>query len=88
MKTEAVRNHYTGPFLACIDHGGPWLHELREYLLHNARAAFSYLEDLNLPITAVPLEGTYRFSVTNGMRDSAITGLKDIGLRIEYSNMK
>lgn len=35
-----------------------------------------------------PMEGTYRFSVTNGMRDSAIAGLKDIGLRIEYSNLK
>jgi gliding motility-associated lipoprotein GldH len=35
-----------------------------------------------------PMEGSYRFSFTNGMRDSAITGLKDIGLRIEYSNMK
>lgn len=34
-----------------------------------------------------PMEGTYRFSVTNGMRDSAIEGLKDIGLRIEYSKM-
>ena len=35
-----------------------------------------------------PMEGTYRFSLSNGMRDSAITGLRDIGLRIEYSNMK
>ena len=35
-----------------------------------------------------PMEGHYRFSVSNGMRDSAICGLKDIGLRIEYSNMK
>ena len=35
-----------------------------------------------------PMEGVYHFAVTNGMRDSAITGLKDIGLRIEYSNMK
>ena len=35
-----------------------------------------------------PMEGYYRFSVTNGMRDSAVCGLKDIGLRIEYSNMK
>ncbi|MBQ8704198.1 MAG: gliding motility lipoprotein GldH [Bacteroidales bacterium] len=34
-----------------------------------------------------PMEGTYRFAVSNGMRDSAISGLKDIGLRIEYSNM-
>ena len=33
-----------------------------------------------------PMAGTYRFSVTNGMRDSAIAGLKDIGLRIEYRN--
>ncbi|MBP5528145.1 MAG: gliding motility lipoprotein GldH [Bacteroidales bacterium] len=32
-----------------------------------------------------PMTGTYRFSVSNGMRDSAITGLKNIGLRIEYS---
>ena len=34
-----------------------------------------------------PMEGHYRFSVSNGMRDSAIVGLKDVGLRIEYSNM-
>lgn len=32
-----------------------------------------------------PMVGSYRFSVTNGMRDSAIAGIKDIGLRIEYS---
>ena len=32
-----------------------------------------------------PMAGSYRFSVTNGMRDSAIAGIKDIGLRIEYS---
>lgn len=35
-----------------------------------------------------PMVGHYRFTITNGMRDSAITGLKDIGFRIEYSNMK
>lgn len=35
-----------------------------------------------------PMEGTYCFSMAHGMRDSAITGLKDVGLRIEYSNMK
>ena len=35
-----------------------------------------------------PMTGTYCFSVTNGMRDSAIAGLKDVGFRIEYSNMK
>ena len=32
-----------------------------------------------------PMAGSYRFSVTNGMRDSASAGIKDIGLRIEYS---
>lgn len=32
-----------------------------------------------------PMEGLYRFEVVNGMRDSAISGLKDISLRIEYS---
>lgn len=32
-----------------------------------------------------PMQGLYRFEVTNGMRDSAITGLKDISLRIEYA---
>lgn len=31
-----------------------------------------------------PLGGHYHFAVANGMRDSAIAGLKDIGLRIEY----
>lgn len=35
-----------------------------------------------------PMVGDYRFDISNGMRDSAIAGLKDIGLRIEYSNLK
>lgn len=34
-----------------------------------------------------PMPGTYRFSVANGMRDSAIAGIHDVGLRIEYSKM-
>ena len=34
-----------------------------------------------------PLQGNYHFAITNGMRDSAITGLSHIGLRIEYSQM-
>lgn len=34
-----------------------------------------------------PMPGNYRFAITNGMRDSAITDLEHIGLRIEYSNM-
>ena len=32
-----------------------------------------------------PHEGCYRFSVGNGMRDSAIAGIASIGFRIEYS---
>ena len=32
-----------------------------------------------------PMMGHYRFAVANGMRDSAISGIKDIGLRVEYS---
>ena len=32
-----------------------------------------------------PMQGDYRFTFTNGMRDSAIAGLKDIGFRIEYA---
>ena len=35
-----------------------------------------------------PMEGTYRFAITNGMRDSAISGLHDIGLRLEYVKTK
>lgn len=35
-----------------------------------------------------PMKGTYHFEVANGMRDSAIAGLKDIGLRIEYCKTK
>lgn len=31
-----------------------------------------------------PMPGTYRFAVANGMRDSAITDIRSIGLRIEY----
>ena len=29
MKREARRNNYTGDFLACIDHGGPWLKDIQ-----------------------------------------------------------
>ena len=32
-----------------------------------------------------PMKGRYHFAITNGMRDSAISGIKDIGLRVEYS---
>ena len=32
-----------------------------------------------------PMAGHYTFAITNGMRDSAIDGIKDISLRIEYS---
>lgn len=35
-----------------------------------------------------PMKGNYRFEVGNGMRDSAISGLKDISLRIEYRTTK
>jgi gliding motility-associated lipoprotein GldH len=42
--------------------------DTRYYLRRNAR---------------FPMQGTYRFAITNGMRDSAITGLKHIGLRLE-----
>ena len=29
MNAEARRNHYTGIYLACIDHGGPWLKDIQ-----------------------------------------------------------
>ncbi len=35
-----------------------------------------------------PFPGRYHFAITNGMRDSAIAGLHDIGLLIEYSQPK
>ncbi|MBR1799363.1 MAG: gliding motility lipoprotein GldH [Bacteroidales bacterium] len=35
--------------------------------------------------TRFPMQGTYTFAITNGMRDSAICGLKNVGLRIERS---
>ena len=35
-----------------------------------------------------PMAGIYHFAITNGMRDSAICGLKNIGFRVEYSNTK
>ncbi len=35
-----------------------------------------------------PMTGHYRFEVANGMRDSAVSGLKDISLRIEYRTTK
>ena len=35
-----------------------------------------------------PMSGQYSFAVSNGMRDSAIDGIKDIALRIEYTKTK
>lgn len=35
-----------------------------------------------------PMSGTYHFAITNGMRDSAVVGLHDIGFRVEYSKTK
>ena len=32
--------------------------------------------------------GMYLFGISNGMRDSAIAGIKDIGMRMEYSKSK
>ncbi len=34
-----------------------------------------------------PMTGTYTFAIANGMRDSAIAGIRDISLRIERSKM-
>lgn len=33
--------------------------------------------------TRFPMTGTYRFEVTHGMRDTQISGIKDVGLRLE-----
>ena len=38
--------------------------------------------------TRFPMSGNYRFAITNGMRDSAISGIRHIGLRAEYCNTK
>lgn len=35
-----------------------------------------------------PMEGNYHFAITNGLRDSAIAGIKDISLRVEFANLK
>lgn len=35
--------------------------------------------------TRFPMAGTYRFKITHGMRDKSISGLKDVGLRMEYA---
>ena len=35
-----------------------------------------------------PMPGTYRFSISNGMRDSAITDIRSIGFRIEHCKTK
>ena len=35
-----------------------------------------------------PMAGHYTFTIANGMRDSAIAGLKDISMRIEYRTTK
>lgn len=29
LDVEARRNHYTGDYIACIDHGGPWLKDIQ-----------------------------------------------------------
>ena len=44
---------------AAYNHGEAWLDQLREYLWHNARTVYCFLEDELPGITALPLEGTY-----------------------------
>jgi len=44
---------------AAYSEGGPWLDALREYLLHNARTVYCFLEDEIPGLYALPLEGTY-----------------------------
>ena len=39
--------------------GGPWLDALREYLWHNARTVYCFLEDELPAVNVLPLEGTY-----------------------------
>ena len=45
--------------ISAYNEGGEWLDQLREYLFHNARAVFCFLEDAIPEIVAPPLEGTY-----------------------------
>ncbi|MBR4735046.1 MAG: pyridoxal phosphate-dependent aminotransferase [Bacteroidales bacterium] len=44
---------------AAYGEGGPWLDALRDYLWHNARTVYCFLEDELPLVTAPPLEGTY-----------------------------
>ena len=44
---------------AAYNHGEAWLDQLREYLWHNARTVYCFLEDELPGINALPLEGTY-----------------------------
>ena len=44
---------------AAYNKGGAWLDELRNYLYHNARTVYCYLEDELPQLQALPLEGTY-----------------------------
>ena len=37
--------------------------------------------------TRFPMTGTYRFEVTHGMRDTEMSDIKDIGLRLEKSTL-
>ena len=44
---------------AAYNEGGPWLDALRDYLWHNARTVYCFLEDELPGVSAPPLEGTY-----------------------------
>jgi cystathionine beta-lyase len=44
---------------AAYGEGGPWLDALHEYLWHNARTVYCFLEDELPLVSAPPLEGTY-----------------------------
>ncbi len=45
--------------ISAYNEGGEWLDQLREYLFHNARAVFCFLEDEMPQVNVPPLEGTY-----------------------------
>jgi len=49
----------TAALQAAYSAGGPWLDQLRNYLYHNARTVFCFLEDELPDVIAPPLEGTY-----------------------------
>ncbi|MEN8225511.1 MAG: gliding motility lipoprotein GldH [Bacteroidota bacterium] len=80
MTTEFPNGHATTDTIECIlaDKGGRWLGDGTGRIKDNLIMLQHSLR--------FPINGKYHFYLEQGMRESPLVGIEDIGLRVEKSN--